>query len=1019
MSSPFTRVTEPVVLLLLLLQGCPASADVVLKPSGQDAYPLRTKALKADTLIDGQFAATRLTFTFQNETPNRIEADFMYTLPANTVVTHFAYWFGEEKVVARIVEKERAAAIYRYITSRMRDPALVEMVGKDTFRARIFPVMPNADLKVEMVLMQILPSDGRNIVYSFPIRGKSGKVYDALDFRIDWRRGSGIERFGSNYGTNLTLDSEFARFRLSGSNFHPAKDLRMTAVRYEKPLHMELYSAPSGGGDGFFALALTPDRTLSRPIVQFSGVQAYTELPERHSKKLCFLGQAVGAKSPGRVTGMKIHSVLPARLPNVKAGRALFLFGRYTGSGPARVTLSGITNGRPIRNTQILTFGNKPIQNHIASKLWAWRRIEQLSEKASNRKAVIVLSKRYALPSKFTSWLAVPKAEMERYKRERIQAEIEVTAQELAQEIVAGRERSALARRLRVRLEQLCKQVSEDPKYALQRQMSGEMDHLAQLLAPYILAGREKSAAAQRLRARMNWLAKETAIDPKEALQRQMYDEVHRIAEKLGHQILAGRGESDVGRRLRTRLNWLGHRVGVDPKLALQEQMAEEVSSVAQNLADEIEEGRNQGGTAQRLRTRLKAYCHYIKMTPQDVLRHYLRTNPPYELASHLAFEIEQGQAESEKARELRAKLEAACERLGFDPIQELRYHLRVTLNQMASNLMKAERGNIVYLDYRIGADGTYEYVPEQDTPHGKPDPEKAAKLRPELERMARAAGQTARDYIRPLELLRAEYEARQVRAKLLAERRKKNPDPNTVRELETQFTAINRQVRGEPYARERLRQMSLKNDRGKLDAMLNESKVYLVAAKQRYAEMIEQPGMLRVRRGDPLLQIDAPEDAAQIVALMPDGEVKRFTFNTKTGKWEIRFDIPTYLPVGTYAVTILIVHRDGTRQTLTMRYYIDGTPPEGKGRAAVVTGAQPTLRLEMDASADTARITALLPWGDPVRLQSSTQTANRFFALVPLPSEFEGKAVSVTFVLTDKAHNRTTVTVNMEDDRE
>jgi len=35
------------------------------------------------------------------------------------------------------------------------------MVGKNTFRARIFPVMPNADLKVEVHLAQTLATDGQ------------------------------------------------------------------------------------------------------------------------------------------------------------------------------------------------------------------------------------------------------------------------------------------------------------------------------------------------------------------------------------------------------------------------------------------------------------------------------------------------------------------------------------------------------------------------------------------------------------------------------------------------------------------------------------------------------------------------------------------------------------------------------------------------------------------------------------------------------------------------------------------
>jgi len=175
----------------------------------------------------------------------------------------------------------------------------------------------------------------------------------------------------------------------------------------------------------------------------------------------------------------------------------------------------------------------------------------------------------------------------------------------------------------------------------------------------------------------------------------------------------------------------------------------------------------------------------------------------------------------------------------------------------------------------------------------------------------------------------------------------------------------------------------------------------------------------MRVRRGDPLIQIDAQEDAAQVVALMPDGEVKRFhvpSENRKVGD-PLRH---SHLSVGRHVHRHYSHRPQGRHAPVAHRaLHIDGTPPEGKGRVAAVTGSQPMLRLEMDASPDTARVTALLPWGDPVSLQPSTQTANRFFALVPLPSEFEGKVATVTFVLTDKAHNRTTVTVNMEDDRE
>ncbi|HMS56501.1 MAG TPA: hypothetical protein PKA27_13975, partial [Fimbriimonadaceae bacterium] len=46
----------------------------------------------------------------------------------------------------------RAAAIYKFITSRRRDPALIEMVGRRQFRVRIAPVDRDKDLRVEIKL---------------------------------------------------------------------------------------------------------------------------------------------------------------------------------------------------------------------------------------------------------------------------------------------------------------------------------------------------------------------------------------------------------------------------------------------------------------------------------------------------------------------------------------------------------------------------------------------------------------------------------------------------------------------------------------------------------------------------------------------------------------------------------------------------------------------------------------------------------------------------------------------------
>lgn len=169
----------------------------------------------------------------------------------------------------------------------------------------------------------------------------------------------------------------------------------------------------------------------------------------------------------------------------------------------------------------------------------------------------------------------------------------------------------------------------------------------------------------------------------------------------------------------------------------------------------------------------------------------------------------------------------------------------------------------------------------------------------------------------------------------------------------------------------------------------------------------------LRARMGDPLLSIEAPADAQQVVALMPGGEIKRLAYDARKACWEARFDIPSYAAEGDYVITVVIVLKEGTRKTLVVRYHVDLTPPVGTGQARIAKSSQPMLRLELTGSPDTARVKALLPWGQEVEL-SQTAHAHRFFTLLPLTPQQRGTGSVVTYILTDKAHNRTTIRIDM-----
>ena len=712
-------------LIILLCVAClfssgNARTQVILKPNGRNAVPLRTKAIQANISIEGQYAVNKLALTFQNETSEQIEADFIYTLPANTLVTAFAYWYGQEKVVAHIVEKQEAAAIYRHITTRMRDPALVEMVGKNSFRARIFPVLPNSDLKVEMTLVQTLPSDAQGASYTFPLQMPRGSSLDAVDVRIHVKASWDVTRVTNANGLPVQHTASGYDMRLHGTNYRPQRDLQIHLRRSPLPLRAVLYAAPSTRGrDGFFALTLTPNRLVANPKVRLQGVSAYQVVPESGGE--------------------------------IKANHAYTLVGRYKGSGNARVIVTGTTLGGPITLTQPLLFPTRNVPNNLASKLWAAAYMSTLSADKTRRATVIALSKRYGMPSRFTSWLAVPQLEMRRYEKEIAEAKREPVTRRLAEEVLNNRPNSPAARKLREQLRQLCRKAGQDADTALDNYFEYRYNHVGETLSDLYIHHAENTTNARKLRM-----------------------ELDRIAQYKNHQ-----GE----------------------------------------------------------------YTNFV------------------------AFWV------------VNQKLQAMGQELA------------------------AQRN----------------------------DASQAAQTLAEMERLARLTGLRAQDYV-------------------------------------------------------------------------NQG--------------------LQARHGDPLLSIEAPPDAQQIIAILPGGEIKRLAYNAASRHWEARFDIPTYAAEGAYVIKIVIVLADGTRKMQVFHYHVDVTPPTGSGHVLTVTPAHPALRLELEASPDTARVKALLPWGEEIALQPGTRP-HTFFALVPLPSNSSNQKQSdqppsaqkgaVTYILTDKAHNRTIIMVDKE----
>lgn len=777
-----------VVLGALVLGAQSASASMMLKPKGAQSQPLRLKRIQANVEIERQFALTKTVMTFQNEVSDRIEADFIYTLPQGSVATYFAYWYGEEKVVARVVEKGRAASIYQHITSRMRDPALIEMIGKNTFRARIFPIMPDADLRIEMHTVETLASTAVGARYTFPLapQSKGTGTLDALDVTVRIKRDGDLIGAGNDWALPVEARNGQWTMRLSQRNFRPTRDLHIGLGFRAQALRARLLAAPSGGRDGFFALALTPTKNIRNARLSISGVRAY--------------------------------DVLPRRLGNLKAGRQVTVVGRYRNAGKsagAKIRLGALQSA--------VVFGSVRRPNNAATGLWAARQMEALGADKRNQTRVVALSERFNMPSKWTSWLAIPTEERKRYKNEKARADVAYYARLLVRERAAGRGRSAKARRLRRQFHKSANDLemgSEESKAIYDDQKVAYKMELADAFVEAKHRGNAKSLAAIR-------------------------------------------------RRLRAAVPTARHR---NVFVAGSEQRRSEglISDKNRLIADEILSGRLDEPRIAALEQE------------RDVLK----------------------------------------KRHG------------ISYSRSDGDLYGALHSQANVVAYKI----------EKEKQAARPDEKKLAAWQGELSELKKKSG-NALDMSRHLDWAR--------------------------------------------------RWISSSN------APFDEA-----AARQMYLSQSWGQG------GDPLILVEAPADALQVVAILPDGSVKQLVFDAQSKRWEARFDVPTYALEGVFEITVVIVAKDGTRRLMKLHYNVDVTAPRGEALAqrAKVAGKW---HLQVQGDNDTARVAALLPSGAKVELKPSAQDSRRFVAIVDAPQS-DGATPVVTYILTDRAHNRTQITVDL-----
>ena len=118
----------------------------------------------------GQVATTKVEQSYHNSTDRDLEAEYLFPLPAGASVRDFSMWVGGKRYRGEAVDASKARQTYEDIVRRLKDPGLLEYIGRDLWKVRIYPVPRRGEQKIEITFTSILPVEGGMISYQYLLR---------------------------------------------------------------------------------------------------------------------------------------------------------------------------------------------------------------------------------------------------------------------------------------------------------------------------------------------------------------------------------------------------------------------------------------------------------------------------------------------------------------------------------------------------------------------------------------------------------------------------------------------------------------------------------------------------------------------------------------------------------------------------------------------------------------------------------------------------------------------------------
>lgn len=246
-----------------------ARAAGILIPTEKTLPPLAMLNHHVTIALEDQVAVTRVEQTFRNHTDRQLEATYIFPVPKGASVRRFSMWVDGKEVPGELVEADKARKIYTDIVQRTLDPGLLEYMGNNLLKLRVFPVPPKGDQKISLSYTAVADSEQGLVGYVYPLKteGKSASTLEKFSIHVDLRSQHALQNIYSPTHA-ITINRPSDKQALVGFEKDQAvldRDFLLYYSANGKDVGLtSLMHRPSPGEPGYVMLLVSPRAELSK-----------------------------------------------------------------------------------------------------------------------------------------------------------------------------------------------------------------------------------------------------------------------------------------------------------------------------------------------------------------------------------------------------------------------------------------------------------------------------------------------------------------------------------------------------------------------------------------------------------------------------------------------------------------------------------------------------------------------------------------------------------------------------------